>query len=100
MAASAAFAWILARRLGEQLARDLRALTAQIRRMHPSDAPIQPEVTAFGRIAHTQAGQRFALRSRGWPSASTRCGRKEREGRLAMEQVQRLRDPILGVDEP
>ncbi|MFT3925807.1 MAG: HAMP domain-containing sensor histidine kinase [Myxococcales bacterium] len=88
-------AWIIARRLGEQLARDLRALTAQIQRMHTSDAPIQQEVTAFARIAHTQAGQRLAASLSELAQRFDEMRQKEREGRLAMEQVQRLRTQFL-----
>jgi|GEM_PF-2045269 len=93
--AGVVYAWIVARRLGEQLARDLRALTAQIQRMHTSDAPIQQEVTAFARIAHTQAGQRLAASLSELAQRFDEMRQKEREGRLAMEQVQRLRTQFL-----
>ncbi len=89
------FAWLLARRLGEQLARDLRALTAQIERMHTSDVPILEEVSAFGEIAHTQAGQKLANALSELAQRFDEMRQKERKGRLAMEEVQRLRTQFL-----
>ncbi len=95
IATGIAFAWVLARRLGEQLARDLRALTAQIERMHTSDAPILQEVSAFGQIAHTQAGQKLAAALSELAQRFDEMRQKERKGRLAMEEVQRLRTQFL-----
>jgi signal transduction histidine kinase len=93
--ASATLVWSLARRLGEQLARDLRALTEQIQRMHSGDAPIQQEVAAFRQIAHTQAGRKLAAALSDLAQHFDQMRAKEREGRLAMEQVQRLRTQFL-----
>jgi signal transduction histidine kinase len=87
--------WVLARRLGEQLSRDLLAMTRQIEHMHRGDAPIQEEVAAFRRIAHTQAGRKLSGSLSELAQQFDQMREKEREGRRAMEQVQRLRTQFL-----
>jgi signal transduction histidine kinase len=93
--ASVGLTWALARKLGEQLARDLRALTQQIERMHREDAPIQQEVESFAQIAHTQAGRKLSASLAELAQRFDQMREKEREGRRAMEAVQRLRTQFL-----
>lgn len=95
LAASSILSWLVARRLGEQLARDLRGLSAQIERMHTSDAPIRQEVDRFREIAHTKAGRKLAAALSELAERFDQMRETERNGRIAMEQVQRLRTQFL-----
>jgi signal transduction histidine kinase len=89
-------AFSLARRLGEQLARDLRALTERIELVRGAQTPSDSaDIKAFGEIAHTPAGEKLASALSELAHRFAQMSGKEREGRIAMEQVQKLRTQFL-----
>jgi signal transduction histidine kinase len=89
-------AFSLARKLGEQLARDLRALTERIELVRGAQSPSDSaDIKAFGEIAHTPAGEKLASALSELAHRFAQMSGKEREGRIAMEQVQKLRTQFL-----
>jgi signal transduction histidine kinase len=99
--ASTALSWMLARRLGERLARDLTALTEQIdllQRGEMRHADMSLAGTALEDLpafARTEPGRELAIALSELGKRFGQMREKEREGRLAMEQVQRLRTQFL-----
>ncbi len=94
--ASTAIAWLLARKLGDELARDLTGLTVQIERVRSENAPLdEAAVGSFERLATTQAGRDLASSLGELARRFAEMREKEQKGRLAMEEVQRLRTQFL-----
>lgn len=94
--ASTSMAWVLARRLGAELARDLTGLTAQIDLVRSESAPrVESELHSFERLASTDAGRALASALSELARRFTEMREKEEKGRLAMEEVQRLRTQFL-----
>jgi signal transduction histidine kinase len=93
---TSALAFSLARKLGEQLARDQRALTERIELVRSAQSPSDSaDIRAFGEIAHTPAGEQLASALSELAHRFAQMSSKEREGRIAMEQVQKLRTQFL-----
>jgi signal transduction histidine kinase len=89
-------AFSLARKLGEQLARDLRAISERIELVHGAQSPSDSaDIKAFGEVGHTPAGEKLASALSELASRFAQMSSKEREGRIAMEQVQKLRTQFL-----
>jgi len=89
-------AFSVARRLGEQLGRDLRALTERLELVRTAQSPSdRAAIEAFREIAHTPAGRKLASALSELSQRFAEMSSKEREGRLAMEQVQKLRTQFL-----
>jgi signal transduction histidine kinase len=96
IAAITALAWSLAERLGNELARDVVGITRDIERARRGEAPEERSApTPFGSLAHTAAGQELAQALSDLAARFAQMRAKEREGRLAMEQAQRLRTQFL-----
>ncbi len=93
---SASIAWSMARRLGAQLARDLTDLTGQIERVRTASTPVAgAELESFDKLASTQAGRGLASALGDLAQRFAAMREKEQAGRLAMEEVQRLRTQFL-----
>lgn len=89
-------AWSLAERLGNELAHDVVSITRDIERARRGEAPEESVATApFRSLAHTPAGQELARALSDLAARFAQMREKEREGRLAMEQAQRLRTQFL-----
>jgi signal transduction histidine kinase len=94
--ATTALAWSLAQQLGDELAHDVSSIRRQIERVQLGEAPQQgPMQTVFHSLAHTPAGQELAAALSDLSQRFAQMREKEREGRLAMEQAQRLRTQFL-----
>jgi signal transduction histidine kinase len=94
--ATTALAWSLAQQLGDELAQDVSSIRRQIERVQLGEAPQQgPLQTVFRSLAHTPAGQELARALSDLSQRFAQMREKEREGRLAMEQAQRLRTQFL-----
>ncbi len=94
--ATTALAWSFAQRLGDALAEDVDALRSQIQRLHHDQAPDEREPgLAFRRLVHTPDGRQLARALSDLDARFAQMREKEREGRLAMEQAQRLRTQFL-----
>lgn len=93
---TSSLAYAVAAKLGGQLARDLRMLTERIelvrRAQSPSDSAT---LESFKEIAHTPAGSQLASALSELSRRFAEMSSKERKGRIAMEQVQRLRTRFL-----
>lgn len=94
--ATTALAWSLAQQLGDELAHDVSSIRRQIERVQRGEAP-EPSAaqTVFRSLAHTPAGQELATALSDLAQRFASMRAKEREGRLAMEQAQRLRTQFL-----
>jgi signal transduction histidine kinase len=93
---STALAWTLSQRLGERLSRDLTALTAQIDALKAKDTTLKhAALEHLPSVARTEAGRELALALSELGERFSQMQEKEREGRIAMEQVQRLRTQFL-----
>jgi len=94
--ASTSMAWAMARRLGEELARDLTGLTTQIERVRSASTPAaHAGLDSFDKLASTQAGRALASALGDLARRFSEMREKEQAGRLAMEEVQRLRTQFL-----
>jgi signal transduction histidine kinase len=94
--ATTLLAWSLAQRIGNELARDVIAITRDIERARRGEAPEESSALApFRSLAHTPAGQELAQALSDLAARFAQMRAKEREGRLAMEQAQRLRTQFL-----
>jgi signal transduction histidine kinase len=94
--ATTALAWSLAQQLGDELAHDVSSIRRQIERVQRGEAPEQNAAeTLFRSLAHTPAGQELARALSDLAQRFAQMRAKEREGRLAMEQAQRLRTQFL-----
>lgn len=93
---TASLAYTAAARLGGQLARDLRMLTERIDLVRSAQSPSDSATLEGLRdIAHTPAGQKLAKALSELGQRFAEMSSKERKGRVAMEQVQRLRTQFL-----
>ncbi len=89
-------AWLMARRLGASLKGDLDALTLQIEQVRTSSSPTSAtDLGAFEHLAHTAAGQDLALSLSELSQRFSDMREQERQGRLAMEAVQRMKTHFL-----
>jgi signal transduction histidine kinase len=96
IAVTSGLAFSLARKLGDQLARDLGALSERIELVHGAQSPSDSaDIKAFGEIGRTPAGEKLASALSELASRFAQMSSKEREGRIAMEQVQKLRTQFL-----
>ena len=94
--ATTALAWALAQQLGDELAQDVSSIRRQIERVQLGEAPQEgPLQTVFRSLAHTPAGQELAGALSDLSQRFAQMRAKEREGRLAVEQAQRLRTQFL-----
>ncbi|MDB4971676.1 MAG: integral rane sensor signal transduction histidine kinase [Myxococcaceae bacterium] len=94
--ATTALAWSLAQQLGDELAHDVSSIRRQIERVQLGEAPQQgPVQTMFRSLTNTPAGQELAAALSDLSQRFAQMREKEREGRLAMEQAQRLRTQFL-----
>lgn len=92
--ATTVLAWSLAARLGNELALDVIAITRDIERARRGEAPEGASVP-FRSLPHTPAAQALARALSDLAARFAQMREKEREGRLAMEQAQRLRTQFL-----
>lgn len=93
---TASFAYSMASRLGGQLARDLRILSERIDLVRRAESPSdRATLESFQEIAHTPAGRKLASALSHLAERFAEMSTKERKGRMAMEQVQRLRTQFL-----
>lgn len=91
-----AMARSVAQQLGQKLSHDVVAIRRQIERVQRGEAPVHDEPKlSFGSLAHTPAGQELARALSDLSHRFAQMREKEREGRLAMEQAQRLRTQFL-----
>ncbi len=92
--ATTMLAYSLAQQLGEELSHDVTSIRRQIERVQhgyaPPDVPIM-----FRSLANTPAGQQLALALTDLAARFAQMREKEREGRIAMEQAQKLRTQFL-----
>ncbi|MEY4512903.1 MAG: hypothetical protein RLZZ450_5025 [Pseudomonadota bacterium] len=94
--ATTALAWSLAQQLGDELAHDVSSIRRQIERVQRGEAPEPNAAEAlFRSLAHTPAGQELARALSDLSQRFAQMRAKEREGRMAMEQAQRLRTQFL-----
>jgi signal transduction histidine kinase len=82
-------AWLVARGLGQTLASDLIALTGQIERVRTGSA------SRFEQHAITRSGRALSASLSELSERFSAMREKERQGRLAMEEVQRMRTQFL-----
>jgi hypothetical protein len=85
--ATTVLAWSLAQRVGNELARDVIAITRDIERAQRGEAP-EESSEPFRSLTHTPAGQELAQALSDLAARFAQMREKEREGRLAMEQAQ------------
>jgi signal transduction histidine kinase len=91
-----ALAWSLAQQLGSQLAADVSSIQRQIERVQRAEPPSDADTRALFRSpAHTPAGEELAHALSDLSVRFAQMRKKEREGRLAMEEAQRLRTQFL-----
>jgi len=94
--ATTALAWSLAQQLGDALAHDVSSIRRQIERVQRGEAPESHAAqTLFRSLANTPAGQELASALSDLAQRFAQMREKEREGRMAMEQAQRLRTQFL-----
>jgi signal transduction histidine kinase len=94
--ATTALAYSLAQQLGAELSNDVTSIRRQIERVQHGHAPASlSEPLMFRSLAHTPAGQELARALTDLAARFAQMRQKEREGRLAMEQAQRLRTQFL-----
>ncbi|HEX5659052.1 MAG TPA: HAMP domain-containing sensor histidine kinase [Polyangiales bacterium] len=86
----------LAKQLGAELSHDVTSIRRQIERVQHGYAPPSPEVPIlFRSLANTPAGRELALALTDLAARFAQMREKEREGRIAMEQAQKLRTQFL-----
>jgi signal transduction histidine kinase len=89
-------AYAVAAKLGSQLARDLRVMTERIDLVRMAQSPSDSAtLEAFREITQTPAGRKLAHALSDLGQRFAEMSGKERKGRVAMEQVQRLRTQFL-----
>jgi signal transduction histidine kinase len=89
-------AYAAAAKLGGQLARDLRVMTERIDLVRRAEsAGDAAALEAFREISQTPAGRKLAQALTELSQRFAEMSSKERRGRMAMEQVQRLRTQFL-----
>jgi signal transduction histidine kinase len=94
--ATTALAYSLAQQLGAELSHDVTSIRRQIERVQHGYAPPSPSAPIlFRALAHTPAGQELALALTDLAARFAQMREKEREGRIAMEQAQKLRTQFL-----
>ncbi|HEY6880971.1 MAG TPA: HAMP domain-containing sensor histidine kinase [Polyangiales bacterium] len=93
--ATTALAYSLARQLGNELSHDVTSIRRQIERVQHGYGPPSSSPILFRSLAHTPAGRKLALALTDLAARFAQMREKEREGRLAMEQAQRLRTQFL-----
>jgi len=93
--ATTALAWSLAQQLGDELASDVSSIRRQIENVQHGAAPFGDQQPVFHSFAHTPAGQELAAALSDLSRRFAQMREKEREGRIAMEQAQRLRTQFL-----
>lgn len=93
--ATTVLAWSLAQQLGAELGRDVESIQHQIERVQRGEAPVSGSRGPFRSLAHTPAGKELARALSDLAVRFAQMRQKEREGRLAMEQAQRLRTQFL-----
>lgn len=97
LVATTTFAWSLAQQLGARLAEDVLSIRRQIERVQRAETmPSGSEMRAqFRSPAHTPGGEELAQALSDLAVRFAEMREKERVGRLAMEQAQRLRTQFL-----